>query len=112
MRDLIERRNNIAPNRDAYQRDEDDREFLAMFEELEQQLWTDIEEIAHGYDPVLILDTYFAEYAQDFAESIGAINRDVGWPLSHIDWDSAADSLKMDYTQFKIGNYTYYGRAS
>jgi hypothetical protein len=111
MRDLIARRNKIPPNRDAYQRDDDDSEFLVMFEELEQQLWTDIEEIANGYDPTLIRDSYFVTYAQDYAEDIGAISRDLDWPASHIDWDSAADSLKTDFTEFSIGSYTYYGRA-
>ena len=111
MRDLITRRDKIAPNRDAYQRSEEDSEFLTLFEELENQLWTDIEEIANGYDPILIRDSYFVTYAQDYAEDIGAIGRDVDWPASHIDWDAAADSLKTDFTEFSIGSYTYYGRA-
>jgi len=37
------------------------------------------------------------EYAQDFADGIGAVNKDVGWPYSHIDWERAARELLLDY---------------
>lgn len=112
MRDILERREGIPPNRDAYQRSVDDSEFLQLYEELEDQLWTDMETVAHQYDPILIRDTYFVTYAQEFAESIGAIDREQDWPANHIDWDAAADSLKMDFSEYNIGEYTYYGRQS
>ena len=40
------------------------------------------------------------EYAQDLAESIGAIDSDASWPLSYIDWERAARDLMMDYYTF------------
>lgn len=112
MRDVLERRDQIPPNKDAYLRDADDSEYLELVTELEGQLWTDLETVAHQYDPILILDSYFETYAQDFAEDIGAINREADWPANHIDWEAAADSLKMDFTEYTIGRYTYYGRQS
>lgn len=110
MRDILERRDEIPPNRDAYLRDPEDSEYLDLVKELEDQLWTDMETIAHNYDPVLIRDTYFVTYAQDYAEEIGAIGSDAGWPVSFINWEDAAEALRMDYTEFKIGRYVYYGR--
>lgn len=59
-------------------------------------------------DAGLISDFYFETYAQDLAESIGAIDTNVGWPLYHIDWDAAARTLKMDYLAVDYGGTTYW----
>lgn len=37
------------------------------------------------------------EYAQDFAEQVGAIDDDARWPATCIDWERAARELFMDY---------------
>ena len=37
----------------------------------------------------LIRDSYFIEYARDFADNIGAVDRNARWPLNRIDWDAA-----------------------
>jgi hypothetical protein len=58
----------------------------------------------------LIRETYFEDYAQEFAEEIGAISRETSWPACHIDWSSAADSLKMDFTAIDYDGVTYYAR--
>lgn len=48
-------------------------------------------------------DAYFGEwdsfkdYAEDFADQTGAVPDDAVWPLTHIDWDSAADELEQEY---------------
>lgn len=55
----------------------------------------------------LIRDTYFVEYAQQFAEDIGAIKDDQGWPYDHIDWEAAADALKMDYSSVTFAGVDY-----
>lgn len=49
------------------------------------------------YGVTLIADRYFRTYAEELAVDIGAISSDYGWPLGHIDWDAAAEALKMDY---------------
>jgi hypothetical protein len=58
----------------------------------------------------LIRDGYFREHAQSVAEDIGAISSDFQWPLGHIDWEAAADALKMDYTEVDFEDAVYWMR--
>jgi len=58
----------------------------------------------------LIRDSHFVEYAQELAADIGAINPDAGWPLYHIDWESAANDLKMDYSIVEFNGVDYWYR--
>ena len=37
------------------------------------------------------------EFAQEFAESIGAVDHDTSWPNNCIDWDKAAAELMYDF---------------
>jgi hypothetical protein len=62
------------------------------------------------YGEALIHDAYFVTYAQELADDIGAIKSDAGWPLTYIDWVSAADALKMDYTALDFDGATYWAR--
>lgn len=59
----------------------------------------------------LIRDDYFTVYAQELAEDIGAVDDSHGWPLTHIDWDAAADALKQDYTEVSFLGHDYQVRA-
>jgi hypothetical protein len=63
----------------------------------------------HG--ETLIRASYFTEYAEQMAEDIGAIDPNANWPLNHIDWDAAAEDLKIDYTESDFDGVTYYMRA-
>ncbi|PVU81323.1 hypothetical protein DDP54_15595 (plasmid) [Cellulomonas sp. WB94] len=49
------------------------------------------------------------EYAQDLAESIGAISSDATWPCTCIDWEQAARELFTDYVsvQSPFGVYVF-----
>lgn len=73
-------------------------------------------EEAKGYVPdweygeTFISDDYFEDYARELAEDIGAIDPNASWPLNHIDWEAAADGLKMDYTSFEYEGMTYWAR--
>lgn len=58
----------------------------------------DLRQMGNSYEPTLIADSYFEEYAEQLADEIGAIDRDAGWPLNFIDWGAAAEALKADYT--------------
>ena len=58
----------------------------------------------------LIRDSYFKEYAQSFAEDIGAVKSDATWPNNCIDWDEAADMLTQDYFSVEFVNVTYWIR--
>ena len=62
----------------------------------------------HGF--TLIRDSYFEDYAQEFAEDIGAINRDAKWPNDCIDWERAARELQMDYTSVEFDGISYWVR--
>ena len=62
----------------------------------------------HG--STLIRDSYFKEYAQEFAEDIGAINNECSWPNNCIDWEKAADELKQDYTSVDFDGVDYWIR--
>lgn len=59
----------------------------------------------------IIRDDDFEDYARELAEDIGAIQSDAGWPMDYIDWERAADALKMDYSSITLGGYEYWVRA-
>lgn len=59
----------------------------------------------HG--ETLIRESYFKTYAQELADDIGAIPRDVAWPMTCIDWEQAARELKYDYTTVTFDGVDY-----
>jgi len=85
-------------------------------QEEEYQALKSLADDALGYAPdwtygeALIADSYFTAYAQDLAEDIGAIKRDLNWPYDCIDWEKAADQLKQDYTSVEFDGTTYWIR--
>lgn len=58
----------------------------------------------------LIADSAFTDYAERLAGDLGCINPDVGWPMSSIDWDDAAEQLKQDYAEIETDSGNYWGR--
>lgn len=52
----------------------------------------------------------FEAYAEELAGDIGAIDPEAGWPLNRIDWEAAADDLKIDYTESDFNGTSYYWR--
>jgi hypothetical protein len=77
------------------------RDLLAELESLAEEIteWDD--------GATLIPEDEFEDYARELAEDIGAIDRDAGWPLMHIDWEAAADALKQDYAEVTYQGTTY-----
>lgn len=63
-----------------------------------------------AYGAALIRDSYFMEYAQELAEDIGAIDSEASWPNNCIDWERAAQELRMDYTSVDFDGVTYWVR--
>lgn len=65
------------------------------------------------YGEALIRDSYFEEYAREFAEDIGAIQSDLAnrWPYTCIDWKGAAEELQADYRDVNFDGVTYWIRA-
>jgi hypothetical protein len=64
-----------------------------------------------SYGETLIRDSYFTEYAQELAEDVCEMPKDIKWPYTCIDWDQAASELKMDYMAVDFDGVTYWIRA-
>ena len=84
---------------------EDDPDTCAAIDQLAEQGIEDWE-----YGAALIRDDEFTAYAQELAEDIGAVGGEHGWPLTYIDWERAADALKMDYSCVEFLGHDYWVR--
>ncbi len=63
------------------------------------------------YPGYLIRDSHFEAYAEELADSIGAINdAAMGWPANHIDWKAAAEELQIDYSTVEFDGVTFWYR--
>jgi hypothetical protein len=68
-----------------------------------------LEDWPHG--ATLIRDSYFKTYAEELAEETSETNDLVTqWPYRHIDWESAARELRMDYTTITFDGIDYWVR--
>lgn len=79
---------------------------LEELHELESELGMTLE-AADQNGLYFIDEDYFVEYAKELAYDVGAIDNDAAWPCTHIDWDAAADELRMDYTEVEYEGSTY-----
>lgn len=63
------------------------------------------------YGEALIRDSHFEAYARELAEDLhGNELRNASWPFDHIDWESAANALLIDYTAVDFAGVTYWIR--
>jgi hypothetical protein len=62
------------------------------------------------YPVTLVRESYFEDYARQFAEDVGAISGDEQWPANCIDWERAARELRMDYSSVDFDGETYWYR--
>lgn len=104
-----------TPNPEGWAEDEpDDAEELAALEEFVESMrgqgGGDHEWEGDWFPVTLIRDSYFEEYAEEFAGDIGAIDPKAGWPLQHIDWKAAAEALQIDYSTSEYDGVTYWWR--
>jgi len=74
--------------------------------ELESELGMTLE-AADQNGLYFIDEDYFVQYAMEFAEDIGVVFDGVSWPCTHIDWEAAADELRMNYTEVEYEGNTY-----
>lgn len=86
-----------------------EQEELKQLRELKDQIGESRGKISEDGGP-FIREDCFEDYARELAEEIGAIPDDASWPCTCIDWEQAADELKMDYTSVEWGGDTYYYR--
>ena len=106
-RDIIARIKYLEIDDDC--NDEDENNELNALRDLQKQCEDYFSDWSYGV--TLINEDYFTEYAQELAEDIGAIDRDSNWPACHIDWDEAADHLKMDYSCVDFDGVEYWARS-
>ena len=106
-RDIIERIAELEANENGM--DDEEKAELAMWREVAEDGETNASDWSYG--ATLIRDSYFEDYARELAEDIGAVSKDLSWPACHIDWEAAADALKMDYTEIEIDGETYWVRS-
>lgn len=117
--------NNMIDTRDLHDRynelqekiEEKESEVLSpadilTFEELSD--WEELSDMEDGipdfwHGETLIPEDEFEEYAEELADDLGMLH-DAGWPVIHIDWAAAADSLRQDYTEFEWQGTTYLAR--
>jgi hypothetical protein len=95
-------RTNVSEWEDEY------LEELTALRALSEEAEGYVEDWRHG--ATLIREDEFVNYARELAEDLGAIDPKANWPLSHIDWKSAAKELKHDYTTVDFGGVDYYVR--
>lgn len=107
----------------------DSRDVIARIEELEADLPTlddddkaelaallDLAQEGENYAPdwqygeTLVRDSYFQDYAEQLADDLGLVNKEVSWPYTCIDWEQAATDLRMDYTSIDFAGVTYWVR--
>ena len=62
----------------------------------------------HGV--VLVRESYFTQFAQEFAEDLGRTDDAAEWPHNCIDWAAAAEELKHDYTGVEFDGVWYWVR--
>lgn len=66
--------------------------------------------LALGIPAENIEEAYYGSYpddksfAQEYAENIGAIEKELPWPHTCIDWDEAAEELMQDFVE-QDGHY-------
>jgi hypothetical protein len=88
--------------------DEENGEELKALEALQEEAEGSCPDWRYGV--ALVRDSYFEDYARDFADDIGAVNKNASWPNDCIDWDRAARLLQMDYTSVEFDGVTYWVR--
>lgn len=105
-RDIIERITELEAEEERTDTEQEELDGLKALAE-EGETLSDWE-----YGVTLINENYFQEYAEEFAQDCGWIDRDRAyqWPYNHIDWKEAADELLMDYTELDFNGTTYYAR--
>jgi len=107
-RDVIAKIEELEEIEELDELDEYQKEELEALQALAEQGESYGEDWQYGV--VLVRDSYFEEYAQDYAESCGAMNDSMSWPYTYIDWEGAADELRADYTSIDFDGVDYWVR--
>lgn len=85
--------------------DEDEAEELRVLRAFAREGSAYADDWPHG--ATLIRESYFVDYAKEYADDVIGGVREASWPFSHIDWDEAAEDLKTDYTEIDFDGVAY-----
>jgi predicted nuclease with TOPRIM domain len=85
-------------------------ELLGLEEEAEDifELRDECDNYARG--ETLINEDYWVDYVRQMAEDIDGIDTN-NWPYNNIDWEGAADDLRVDYVTITWRGQDFYVRA-
>ena len=116
-RDIIARIEELEGDKESAESDPE--EYGSLFTEDDAEELRVLQELADegeghsdwSYGATLIRESYFAVYAQELADDIcpSPDARDLAeqWPYRHIDWEAAAQELRMDYGSVEFDGTTY-----
>lgn len=65
---------------------------------------------AYSRGDTLINEDYWVDYVQQMAEDMDGVNTS-NWPYNHIDWEEAAEALRVDYTTITWRGQNFYVRS-
>jgi antirestriction protein len=112
-RDIIARIERVESDLDQARIDGDDTTDL----EVELKALEEFAEEASEYAPdwhygkTIIREDYFTQYARELSDELSlGDGATAQWPFMHIDWEAAADELKMDYSVAGFNGIVYYIR--
>ena len=84
--------------------EDDNADELKVLEKLNEEGESNTSEWVHGV--TMIRESHWKEYAQELAEDIGDMPKDLpNWIVS--DWEATADNLKADYSEVDYDGVTY-----
>lgn len=117
-RDIVARVAELVEERDAYTEDQPNGWWPGVypeeFRELQQltELLGELRDVG-GDSPedgmTLVRESHWVNYAQELAEDVCEIDfSQLTWPLTCIDWEQAADELRMDYTTVTWDGVDFY----
>jgi len=108
MSALLNRKVELIDLRDDEECEMDSSEEFELDEliELESELGMTLE-AADQAGLYFIDEDYFEDYARELACDTGAITNDHEWPANCIDWEAAADELRMNYTEVEYDGHSY-----
>jgi len=106
-RDVMDRIDWLEQEQDALTLNDDEEDELEAL----QALALEGDNLSDWLDGVtLIRDSYFKEYAQDYADDCGYLAGTQSWPYDCIDWDRAARELQTDFISIEFDGITYWTR--
>ena len=108
--DIIMYRDDLLAQAEDNPLDEEEAEALQEIQDLEAQLWANIEHVAK-HDTLMVEIDYWEDYCQELAADVGYVE-DGDNPLwGFIDWKAWAEAVAMDYYSVKYGGHSYFLRS-